>query len=783
MIKQHDVYIPLYTDTAHPVILVTGGRGCEHPDTPIMMADLTIRPIKDIKVGESVMGDDGTPRLVLDRIEGTGKLYKVKQKNAEDYIVNDTHILSLKKTPSCMLPYGETKSGALGHPNGRYPKYGEYSDIPIEEFLSKSRRFKSNFKGYKSKSIPYEERGVLIEPYLLGLWLGDGTAMAPRITNADEEIKAWLEDYCERSGLRLHCAYKKGAYHMGIVSDGKIGGNSFLNHLKEYNLIGNKHIPQEYISNSERVRLELLAGLLDTDAHYDKLGDYTITQKSEAIVRQIKFIADTLGFRTKLSSKNAKIGGKDCGVYYSVTISGNINRIPCRVERKKGGEHYTQRSWLVSTLDIEEYGYGEWVGIMVDGNNRYLHADGTVTHNSGKSHGVSTFITDLTFEYNKEYQKAHNILFTRYTMVSAGISIIPEVTDKIVTDGLESYFKPTKTDILNKMTGSRIMFRGIHTSSGNQTAKLKSISGVTTFVCDEAEEWTSYDEFEKIFLSMRQKGLQIRAIIIMNPTDTNHWVYEKYIKDSHKLVDYDGVQVQISTHPDVLHIHTTYLDNEEYLSDTFLSKLRTMKLEDPARYAHVAMGRWDDVAEGAIFKKWGIVEEFPAHAKKVARAIDFGYTNDPTAIVRCGIVDNMLYIDELCYKTHMTSADLIKELREEEERGDGGFVYADSADPRLIDEIGLGGVIIYPVQKGAGSIMAGISKMLSMQIFVTKRSVNIQNELRNYVYAKDKDGNYINEPEDHDNHGIDASRYYTLAVLLGKIMKPKKITKADLGVM
>lgn len=402
---------------------------------------------------------------------------------------------------------------------------------------------------------------------------------------------------------------------------------------------------------------------------------------------------------------------------------------------------------------------------------------------SGKSHGVSTFITDLTFEYNKEYQKAHNILFTRYTMVSAGISIIPEVHDKIVTDGLENYFKPTKTDILNKMTGSRIMFRGIHTSSGNQTAKLKSISGVTTFVCDEAEEWTSYDEFEKIFLSMRQKGLQIRAIIIMNPSDSNHWVYEKYIKDTHKLVEYDGVQVQISTHPDVLHIHTTYLNNEKYLSDTFLNKMRKMKEEDPDRYAHIAMGRWADVAEGAIFKKWGIVEEFPSHAKKVARAVDFGYTNDPTAIVRCGIVDNRLYIDELCFKTQMTSADLIREFREEEERGEGGFVYADSADPRLIDEIALGGVIIYSVQKGAGSIMAGISKMLSMEIFVTKRSVNVQNELRNYVYAKDKDGNYINEPVDGYNHSIDASRYYTLAMLLGKVMKPKKVTKADLGIM
>ena len=400
---------------------------------------------------------------------------------------------------------------------------------------------------------------------------------------------------------------------------------------------------------------------------------------------------------------------------------------------------------------------------------------------SGKSHAVSTFINDLTFEYNSEYRKAHNILYTRYTMVSAAMSIIPEVTEKIEKDGLQDYFKATKTDIVNKMTGARIMFRGINTSSGNQTAKLKSIAGVTTFVVDEAEEFTSYDDFEKIYLSMRALGLQIRSIIVMNPSDSNHWVYQKFIKDTHKIVEYDGVPVQISTHPDVLHIHTTYLDNINFLADTFVNKIQKMKEENPERYAHIAMGRWSDVAEGAVFKKWGIVESFPENAKKVARAVDFGYTNDPTGIVRCGVIDNRLYIQELCYKTGMTSGDLIREFKEENDKGQDGFVYADSADPRLIDEIALGGIIIYGVEKGSGSIVAGIAKMLDMEVFVTKDSLNLQEELRNYVYAKDKFGNYLNEPIDEYNHLIDAVRYYILSVHLGKVQKPRATTKADLG--
>ena len=247
--------------------------------------------------------------------------------------------------------------------------------------------------------------------------------------------------------------------------------------------------------------------------------------------------------------------------------------------------------------------------------------------------------------------------------------------------------------------------------------------------------------------------------------------YKKYIEKTHKLVEIDGVQVQISTHPNVLHIHTTYFDNLDNLSPEFLKEVEDMKVSNPEKYAHVVIGRWADVAEGAVFKKWGIVDEFPAWAKKIAFGQDFGYTHDPSASIRCGIVDNALYLDEVDYRTGLLSSDIIKTLRPW-----GLKVIADSADPRLIQEIHNGGIKIYAVEKGAGSINAGIDKMKDMEIYITKRSYNLQSEFRKYVWAKDKDGNYINEPEDHDNHGIDAVRYYVLGELLGKIQKPKDLT-------
>lgn len=399
---------------------------------------------------------------------------------------------------------------------------------------------------------------------------------------------------------------------------------------------------------------------------------------------------------------------------------------------------------------------------------------------SGKSFSASQFIERLTFEYNAERKIAHKILYTRYTMVSAAISVIPEVKEKIEIDGTQDYFKNTKTDIVNKMTGAEIMFRGINTSSGNQTAKLKSIHGVTIFVVDEAEEWTSEEDFERIMLSIRQKGLHNRVIIIMNPCDSNHWVYKRFIEKTHKEVYFDGVPVQISTDPRVLHIHTTYLDNIKHLSPEFLNEVLEMKENEPEKYAHIMIGRWSDVSEGAIFKHVGIVDKFPSNARKVAIGVDWGYSKDYTAIVKCGIVDNRLYIEELCYRTEMLSSDIIKFLRPYAE--EGLFVYADSADPRLIDEVALGGIVIYGAQKGAGSILAGIDKMQTFEIFTTRQSVHLQSEFRKYVWSKDKDGNYINVPEDHDNHLIDAARYYILAVLLGKVMKPRKASKSDLGV-
>lgn len=385
---------------------------------------------------------------------------------------------------------------------------------------------------------------------------------------------------------------------------------------------------------------------------------------------------------------------------------------------------------------------------------------------SAKSFNGSTFIERLTFE------KGHTILYSRYTMTSASVSIVPEMMEKIELDNTLKYFTITGNDITNNFSGSKILFRGIKTSSGNQTAKLKSIKGLTTFVCDEAEEWVSEEDFDKIVLSIRQKNIKNRILIIMNPSDINHFIYKKYIQHTHKVIQIDGVDVQISTHPSVLHIHTTYYNNIENLSSEFLEEIARMKIDDPKKYAQIVIGRWADIQEGAIFKHIEIVDEIPKWVKKRGRGMDFGFTNDPTAIIDCAILDKDLYLDEMCYKTRMLTGDIITELKKTNTK-----IISESADPRLIQEIANTGILIYPVEKFSGSIIAGINAMQEYNIKVTRRSVNLLYEFRNYTWDKDKDGNFINTPIDKYNHAIDAVRYYILGEVLGRLLVPHNLNR------
>lgn len=331
-------------------------------------------------------------------------------------------------------------------------------------------------------------------------------------------------------------------------------------------------------------------------------------------------------------------------------------------------------------------------------------------------------------------------------MTSAHTSIIPEFIDKIESINLTSDFHITKDEIVNLKTGSKIIFKGIKTSSGNQTANLKSLSGITCFVLDEAEELTDEDVFDKIDFSIRSQKKQNRVILILNPATKESWIYKRFYENK-------GVQEGSNIiKEDTTYIHTTYKDNIENLSESFISQVEEMKVRRPNKYKHQILGGWLDKAEGVIFNNWTIGKY--EHKGVSVFGQDFGFSNDPTTLVECNIdtSNKRIYINECFYLPSLTTSQIYNLNKQ---HAKDSLIVADSAEPRLISELQSVGLNIVPTIKGQGSVTYGISLLQDYDLIITPESVNLIKELNNYCWLEKKS----NTPIDNHNHLIDALRY------------------------
>ena len=374
---------------------------------------------------------------------------------------------------------------------------------------------------------------------------------------------------------------------------------------------------------------------------------------------------------------------------------------------------------------------------LVASDSRYFIISGGRA--SGKSFNISILILLLTFEQD------HVILFTRYTLTSASISIIPEFLEKIELLGFLDHFYITKDEIVNKATGSKIIFKGIKTSSGDQTASLKSIQGVTTWVLEEAEELTDEKKFDTIDFSIRNKKQQNRIILILNPTTKEHFIYKRFFEDR-------GVREGSNiTKGDTTYIHSTYLDNIRNLNQSFIDQIDQMRERRPEKYKHQILGGWLDKAEGVIFSNWEIGE-----FRKTSPSVfgqDYGFSNDPTTLIETNIdrSNKRIYLKECFYLPKLTTSEISRLNRQY--AGDA-LIVGDSAEPRLITELRRECNIRESV-KGQGSVTYGISLMQDYDLIIEHNSINLIKELNNYSWLEKKS----NTPIDDHNHLIDAARY------------------------
>tara|TARA_R110002072_G_scaffold70109_1_gene169631 strand:- start:1088 stop:2302 length:1215 start_codon:yes stop_codon:yes gene_type:complete len=386
----------------------------------------------------------------------------------------------------------------------------------------------------------------------------------------------------------------------------------------------------------------------------------------------------------------------------------------------------------------------KYVPLFTD-KSRYFVVTGG--RGSGKSFGITVFLLNLT------YEAGHKVLFTRFTLTSAAASIIPEFIEKIELMGVDSDFRITKDEIINLTTGSSIMFKGIRTSSGNQTAALKSLSGVTTFVLDEAEELTDEDTFSKIDFSIRSNTKQNRVVLILNPTTKEHWIYQRFFMYPNFKSGTNGSK------NDVTYIHTTFEDNRKNLSKSYLEQLYDLKRRDVIKFEHQILGGWLNKAEGTIITNWK-VGHF-VQTDLMCYGQDFGFSTDITSLVKVAVDKDTrsVYVKGIYGKTNLSTSDIA--YRNKTECGTD-LIICDSAEPRLISELKNMGLNIKPTIKKKGSILSGIALMQDYQIIVDRESEGVIREINNYVWHERNE-----RPIDKFNHYIDAIRYSLMYLLQG----------------
>lgn len=393
---------------------------------------------------------------------------------------------------------------------------------------------------------------------------------------------------------------------------------------------------------------------------------------------------------------------------------------------------------------------------LYESDKRYFFLTG------GRSSLKSTEAQKLAINLTRE--KGHGVLFTRWTMTSAEKSIIPEFENVLNRMEYAHEYDITKNVVTHKESGSKIIFSGIKTSSGTQTANLKSLSGITTWIIDEGEDYQDEKSFNAIDDSIRTKGQQNRIVWIQNPTTREHIAYKRWIEPKSKKIEVYGYDVTVSDLDYVEHIHSTYHLAGQYIDDSWKAKMQRYKdiadsIEDRAdrhktHYYNNYIGGWLEVAEGVILENW-CEGEFDT-SLPYCYGMDFGYSPDPTTLVKVAVNKKAkkIYIEEKMYDIKLGINDIYYRSFEEINHEDD-LIVADSAEPREIYDLEEMGLNMEPARKGPGSIKAGLKKMEEYKIIVCGESNNAKIELRNYVWNNKKAG----IPIDAYNHIIDPVRY------------------------
>lgn len=315
---------------------------------------------------------------------------------------------------------------------------------------------------------------------------------------------------------------------------------------------------------------------------------------------------------------------------------------------------------------------------------------------------------------------------------------IAESSHQLLADLIEEYelneFQVTNNAIVNTLNGSDFIFKGLH----HNEQSVKSIEGIDIAWVEEAQT-VSQTSLEVLTPTVRSEG-------------------SKIIYSYNRLLENDPVhtRIVIEGRPNSLIINVNYDVALKYgwMPDVIRLEMEDDKEKRPALYKTKWLGLPASL-ESRIYKDWEMIDEIPHEARLKRYGLDFGYSNDPTAIVAVYEYNGGFILDEVCYLKGLLNEQIANVLKVLERAP----IMADSAEPKSIDELKLHGLLILPSQKGPGSVNQGIQYIQGQRISVTKRSVNLLGEYYSYLWMSDKDGRIINEPTGGYDHALDAVRY------------------------
>lgn len=362
-------------------IFVSATAGCLGKDVKVLMFDGSTKLSQEICVGDVLMGPDSCPRNVLKIDSGISNLYEVSPKKGEKWICNDEHIFTVhdQYITRSMRLYNSAKT----------------SDI-VDKHIKEILKFQKNngeighLKLVRT-GVEFKEETIPIDPYLLGLWLAEGTKHKGNpyfsICKQDSDIIDYLLSYPLPKGIE--CKIKDDSENCVQVRFVGCGSkNIFREEFKKcIDELGNVFIPQNYLINSVENRLRLLAGLIDGDGYKKSDGCcFSISTKWESLGEGIVYLVRSLGLYPSYKWKRSTIKSRNFEAYYfRIGISGHTEIIPNILLRKKASKRKQIKDVLHTGFSLKPIGKGAWFGFTVDGDNRYLLGDFTITHNSGKT--------------------------------------------------------------------------------------------------------------------------------------------------------------------------------------------------------------------------------------------------------------------------------------------------------------------------------------------------------------------------------------------------------------